>query len=58
MSCRLTYSLTEYVSFLAQLERAVREGIIMQSCDGFGKRIYLRPVVQTELDFTEADRPF
>ncbi|MBR1502262.1 MAG: hypothetical protein IJ618_00060 [Prevotella sp.] len=41
-----------------QQERAVREGIIMQSCDGFGRRIYLRPVVQTELGFTEADRPF
>ena len=41
-----------------QLERAVHEGIIMQSCDGCGKRIYLRPVVQTELEFTEADRPF
>ena len=34
-----------------QIETAVREGIIMQSFDGARKRIYVRPVVQTELQF-------
>lgn len=34
-----------------QVERAVREGVIMQSYDGCQRRIYLRPVVQTEIDF-------
>lgn len=39
-----------------QVQQAVREGIIMQSYDGFGKRVYLRPVVQAELDFEETPR--
>ena len=39
-----------------QVQRAVSEGIIMRSYDGFQKRVYLRPVVQAELDFKETPR--
>ena len=39
-----------------QVERAVSEGIIMQSYDGCQKRVYLRPVVQAELNFEETPR--
>lgn len=36
---------------MEQIEKAVRDGIIMQSFDGAKKRIYVRPVVQAELKF-------
>lgn len=34
-----------------QVAKALAAGIIMKSHDPFGKVCYLRPVVQTELDF-------